>query len=126
MNKKLIAGLIFTISGGATYALLQQIKKKRKEAENNVETTEGPQGLFYIFAVETDPIMKEEMKMKNFAKYAMVGLAGYLVGFYEMKYKLVKAIAMETLKSNPKKEEPKQGSFFYIFARDTRPIMKEK
>lgn len=43
--------------------------------------------------------------MKNFVKYTAVGLVGYLVGFYEMKYKLVKAIAMETLKSNPKKEE---------------------
>lgn len=31
--------------------------------------------------------------MKNFIKYAAVGLAGYLVGFYEMKYHVVKAVA---------------------------------
>ena len=29
--------------------------------------------------------------MKDFVKYAAVGIAGYLVGFYEMKYKLVKS-----------------------------------
>ena len=28
--------------------------------------------------------------MKSFVKYAAVGLAGYLVGFYEMKYKTTK------------------------------------
>lgn len=31
--------------------------------------------------------------MKQFVKYAAVGVAGYLIGFYEMKYKVVKAIA---------------------------------
>lgn len=31
--------------------------------------------------------------MKQFTKYALVGLAGYFIGFYEMKYKVVKAIA---------------------------------
>lgn len=36
---------------------------------------------------------KEESKMKQFMKYAAVGVAGYLVGFYEMKYKVVKAMA---------------------------------
>ena len=30
--------------------------------------------------------------MKNFVKYAAVGVAGYLVGFYEMKYKVTKAM----------------------------------
>ena len=30
--------------------------------------------------------------MKPFVKYAAVGLAGYLVGFYEMKYKATKAL----------------------------------
>lgn len=29
--------------------------------------------------------------MKQFMKYAAVGVAGYLVGFYEMKYKVVKS-----------------------------------
>ena len=31
--------------------------------------------------------------MKQFIKYAAVGLAGYFIGFYEMKYKVVKAVA---------------------------------
>ena len=31
--------------------------------------------------------------MKNFIKFAAVGIAGYLIGFYEMKYKIVKCIA---------------------------------
>ena len=31
--------------------------------------------------------------MKQFVKYAAVGVAGYLIGFYEMKYKVVKTIA---------------------------------
>ena len=30
--------------------------------------------------------------MRPFVKYAAVGLAGYLVGFYEMKYKTTKAL----------------------------------
>ena len=42
--------------------------------------------------------------MKNFIKYAAVGLAGYLVGFYEMKYKVLKAYALGTSKSNQKEE----------------------
>lgn len=28
--------------------------------------------------------------MKNFIKYGAIGLIGYLVGFYEMKYKVMK------------------------------------
>ena len=48
--------------------------------------------------------------MKDFLKFAAVGVAGYLVGFYEMKYKT----AMELMKvltekdqedSNEEKEE---------------------
>jgi hypothetical protein len=31
--------------------------------------------------------------MKQFIKYAAVGLAGYFIGFYEMKYKVVNAVA---------------------------------
>ena len=42
MNKKVLAGLIFTISGGAAYAVLQSLKKKREEAKNDIEKTEGP------------------------------------------------------------------------------------
>lgn len=30
--------------------------------------------------------------MKTFIKYAVIGLAGYFVGFYEAKYKALKAI----------------------------------
>ena len=30
--------------------------------------------------------------MKSFVKYAAVGLAGYLVGFYKMKYKTTKTL----------------------------------
>lgn len=28
--------------------------------------------------------------MKNFVKFAAVGLAGYFIGFYEMKYKTMR------------------------------------
>ena len=35
---------------------------------------------------------KEELRMKNLLKLAAVGIAGYLVGFYEMKYKTNKAL----------------------------------
>lgn len=30
--------------------------------------------------------------MKNFGKLALIGIAGYLVGFYEMKYKAQNAL----------------------------------
>ena len=48
--------------------------------------------------------------MKQFVKYAAVGVAGYLVGFYEMKYKVIKAIAQGSIEkeqenSNEEKEE---------------------
>ena len=43
--------------------------------------------------------------MKQFVKYAAVAVAGYLVGFYEMKYKVVKAIAEGHIeKENEKKD----------------------
>ena len=38
--------------------------------------------------------------MKQFVKYAAVGVAGYLIGFYEMKYKIVKTIANGYIKQN--------------------------
>ena len=45
--------------------------------------------------------IKEEFKMNGkYVKYAIVGVAGYLMGFYEMKYKAVKAIAMGKLTTN--------------------------
>lgn len=48
--------------------------------------------------------------MKQFIKYAVVGMAGYFIGFYEMKYKVVKAIAdgfieAEKTEENVKEEE---------------------
>ena len=49
---------------------------------------------------------KEEIMMKKMIKYAAVGLAGYFIGFYEMKYKVLKAYALGTSKSD-KKEESK-------------------
>ena len=30
--------------------------------------------------------------MKNFLKYAAIGLAGYFIGFYEMKYKTLRSL----------------------------------
>ena len=45
--------------------------------------------------------------MKNFVKYAAVGLAGYLIGFYEMKYKVVKAITEGFIK-NGKEDSNKE------------------
>ena len=48
--------------------------------------------------------------MKDFVKYAAVGVAGYLIGFYEMKYKtsmaLVKVLTEKDQEdSNEEKEE---------------------
>lgn len=38
--------------------------------------------------------------MKSVLKYAAVGVAGYLIGFYEFKYKVVKAMAVGAMKAN--------------------------
>ena len=46
--------------------------------------------------------------MKNFLKYATVGVAGYFIGFYEMKYKVLKAVANEYVKQNHEKEDSKE------------------
>lgn len=35
---------------------------------------------------------KEEFEMKDFTKLALVGFVGYLVGFYECKYKAQNAL----------------------------------
>ena len=47
--------------------------------------------------------------MKDFIKLAAVGLAGYFIGFYEMKYKVMKVcceIANETeIKESTKKDQ---------------------
>lgn len=51
---------------------------------------------------------KEEFKMKQFVKYAAVGVAGYLIGFYEMKYEVVKAIANGYIERDENSEEEKE------------------
>lgn len=38
--------------------------------------------------------------MKKIIGYAAIGIAGYLIGFYEMKYKVVKAIAENAIKKD--------------------------
>lgn len=46
--------------------------------------------------------------MKQFTKYALVGAAGYLIGFYEMKYNVVKAIANGYIEKEKSKEDVKE------------------
>ena len=46
---------------------------------------------------------KEEIMMKSIVKYGIVGIAGYLIGFYEMKYKIIKIL----LSVQPEIKEPK-------------------
>ena len=55
-----------------------------------------------------EDILKEEFEMKQFIKYAAVGLAGYFIGFYEMKYKVVKAIANGYVKQEESEENVKE------------------
>lgn len=43
--------------------------------------------------------------MKKLLGYVAVGTAGYLVGFYEMKYKTIKALLQTALKDYSKEEE---------------------
>lgn len=44
--------------------------------------------------------------MKQFLKYATVGVAGYLIGFYEMKYKVTNAMLKVFIE---KEKEPKDS-----------------
>jgi len=55
-----------------------------------------------------EDILKEEFEMKQFIKYAAVGLAGYFIGFYEMKYKVMKAIANEYIEAEESEENVKE------------------
>ena len=48
--------------------------------------------------------------MKNFIKLAAVGIAGYLIGFYEMKYKVVKVIAEAAVDDDSKKSQKAEES----------------
>ena len=43
--------------------------------------------------------------MKEFMKFAVVGLAGYFIGFYEMKYKVVKAMCSGFVKKKSSSEK---------------------
>lgn len=58
--------------------------------------------------------------MKPFVKYAAVGLAGYLVGFYEMKYKATKALLnvmtekCKKILKTKKRRGPNGLFFFYL------------
>ena len=47
--------------------------------------------------------------MKQFIKYAFVGAAGYLIGHYEFKYKVVKCIALEYIEKDQKEDSEKEG-----------------
>ena len=49
--------------------------------------------------------------MKNSVKFAVVGLAGYFIGFYECKYKVMKAyIEFMTEDDNSKERNCKKDS----------------
>ena len=45
--------------------------------------------------------------MKQFIKYAAVWLAGYFIGFYEMKYHVMNAIAKGYIEKEETKEDSK-------------------
>ena len=47
--------------------------------------------------------------MKNIVKYGLVGLAGYFIGFYEMKYKTIKLMLMNELKKETSKKGDDKG-----------------
>ena len=43
--------------------------------------------------------------MKDYVKLAVVGVAGYLTGFYEMKYKVMKVMLENTIKNDLEESE---------------------
>lgn len=47
--------------------------------------------------------------MKNAIKFGLVGLAGYFIGFYEMKYKVTKFIAKNALERLGEKDSKEEG-----------------
>lgn len=57
-----------------------------------------------------EEIIKEEFIMKKFVGYAMVGVAGYFIGFYEMKYKVIKAMAKGLLEEKSKNNKEQEES----------------
>ena len=46
--------------------------------------------------------------MKKIIGYAVVGLAGYIIGFYEMKYKTMKAILQVNIEKQKDSNEEEQ------------------
>ena len=46
--------------------------------------------------------------MKNFIKLGLVGLAGYFVGFYEMKYKTLKLLVNNMAKKLEEKKSEEE------------------
>ena len=44
--------------------------------------------------------------MRNLLKYAAVGFGGYLIGFYEMKYKVMKLFVEAVTKKEETEEDP--------------------
>lgn len=65
--------------------------------------------LFFFFRENYIPLYerysKGGFKMKKYVKYAVIGVAGYLIGFYEMKYKVIKAIANGVIEREEKESE---------------------
>ena len=55
--------------------------------------------------------------MKNFIKYGAVGLIGYLVGFYEMKCKVMKLMleAQCEKDKNPRKRKRLSNGLLFLF-----------
>ena len=47
--------------------------------------------------------------MKNIVKYGLVGLAGYFIGFYEMKYKTIKLMLTNEINKETSKEGDDKG-----------------
>lgn len=49
--------------------------------------------------------------MNKYVKYAAIGVAGYLIGFYEMKYKVTKAMLEGYVeRDRESKKEPEKES----------------
>ena len=55
------------------------------------------------------------MNVKNILGYVAVGVTGYFIGFYEMKYKTLKTLLNVALEKEKEEEESNQDSFFFVF-----------
>lgn len=47
--------------------------------------------------------------MKNIIKYGVVGLVGYIIGFYEMKYKVIKLMLKSQIEKDTKSNEEEEA-----------------